>query len=488
MSSLIQGKFSKWETVIGLEIHAQIKSNSKLFSSSSTKFGSSPNSQVSLFDAAMPGMLPVINEFCIKQAVKTGLGLKAKINRYSVFDRKNYFYADLPQGYQISQYKHPIIGEGAVTIDFKDGSSKDIRIVRLHLEQDAGKSLHDQNPSKTYVDLNRSGIALMEIVSEPDLNSSHEASLYITKIRSILMYLDTCDGNMQEGSLRTDVNISVRKPGEELGTRCEIKNLNSIKFIKQAIEYEAMRQIKIIEEGGIIEQNTLLFNPQLGKTKPMRSKEEAHDYRYFPDPDLLPLKLEDDFIEIIKKDIPELPDERKKRYINEYKLSNYDSSVLTIEKSISDYFDKVLGCHQDLKKSAKLVVNWITSELFAILKKNEVEIHNSPITPYNLGQLVKLIISNKISGKIAKDVFEDMYKNSLSPEEIVNSRGLAQVTNVKEIELIIDQILKLNYDKVNDYKAGKTKLLGFFVGQAMQISKGKANPKILNDILIKKLS
>ena len=488
MSSLIQGKFSKWETVIGLEIHAQIKSNSKLFSSSSTKFGSSPNSQVSLFDAAMPGMLPVINEFCIKQAVKTGLGLKAKINRYSVFDRKNYFYADLPQGYQISQYKHPIISEGAVTIDFKDGSSKDIRIVRLHLEQDAGKSLHDQNPSKTYVDLNRSGVALMEIVSEPDLNSSHEASLYITKIRSILMYLDTCDGNMQEGSLRTDVNISVRKPGEELGTRCEIKNLNSIKFIKQAIEYEAMRQIKIIEEGGIIEQNTLLFNPQLGKTKPMRSKEEAHDYRYFPDPDLLPLKLEDDFIEIIKKDIPELPDERKKRYINEYKLSNYDSSVLTIEKSISDYFDKVLGCHQDLKKSAKLVVNWITSELFAILKKNEVEIHNSPITPYNLGQLVKLIISNKISGKIAKDVFEDMYKNSLSPEEIVNSRGLAQVTNVKEIELIIDQILKLNYDKVNDYKAGKTKLLGFFVGQAMQISKGKANPKILNDILIKKLS
>ena len=384
MSSLIQGKFSKWETVIGLEIHAQIKSNSKLFSSSSTKFGSSPNSQVSLFDAAMPGMLPVINEFCIKQAVKTGLGLKAKINRYSVFDRKNYFYADLPQGYQISQYKHPIIGEGAVTIDFKDGSSKDIRIVRLHLEQDAGKSLHDQNPSKTYVDLNRSGVALMEIVSEPDLNSSHEASLYITKIRSILMYLDTCDGNMQEGSLRTDVNISVRKPGEELGTRCEIKNLNSIKFIKQAIEYEAMRQIKIIEEGGIIEQNTLLFNPQLGKTKPMRSKEEAHDYRYFPDPDLLPLKLEDDFIEIIKKDIPELPDERKKRYINEYKLSNYDSSVLTIEKSISDYFDKVLGCHQDLKKSAKLVVNWITSELFAILKKNEVEINNSPITPYNL--------------------------------------------------------------------------------------------------------
>jgi len=402
MSSAIQGKFSKWETVIGLEIHAQVKSNSKLFSSSSTKFGSSPNSQVSLIDAAMPGMLPVINEFCIKQAIKTGLGLKAKINRYSVFDRKNYFYADLPQGYQISQYKYPIIGEGIVTIDFKDGSSKNIRIVRLHLEQDAGKSLHDQNPTKTYVDLNRSGIALMEIVSEPDLSSPQEASLYINKIRSILMYLDTCDGNMQEGSLRADVNISVRKPGDKLGTRCEIKNLNSIKFIKQAIEYEARRQIKIIEEGGIIEQNTLLFNPQTGKTKPMRSKEEAHDYRYFPDPDLLPLNLEEELIENIKKEIPELPDKRKNRYINEYKLSNYDSSVLTIEKSISDYFDQVLDCHKDLKKSAKLVVNWITSELFAILKKNETEIHNSPITPDNLGLLVKLIISNRISGKIAK--------------------------------------------------------------------------------------
>jgi len=488
MSNLIQGKFSKWETVIGLEIHAQVKSNSKLFSSSSTKFGSSPNSQVSLIDAAMPGMLPVINEFCIKQAIKTGLGLKAKINRYSVFDRKNYFYADLPQGYQISQYKNPLIGEGSVTIDFKDGSSKNIRIIRLHLEQDAGKSLHDQNPTKTYVDLNRSGVALMEIVSEPDLSSPEEASLYINKIRSILMYLDTCDGNMQEGSLRADVNISVKKPHEDLGTRCEIKNLNSIKFIKQAINYEARRQIKTLEEGGKIEQNTLLFNPQTGKTKPMRSKEEAHDYRYFPDPDLLPLKLEDDFIENIKQDIPELPDERKKRYINEYKLSNYDSSVLTIEKPISDYFDKVLDCHKDLKKSAKLVVNWITSELFAILKKNETEILNSPITPENLGLLVKLIISNKISGKIAKDVFENMYQNRQSPEEIVNSRGLAQVTNAKEIELLIDQILKLNIDKVKDYKAGKTKLLGFFVGQAMQISKGKLNPRILNDILIKKLS
>ena len=488
MNNLIKGKKFEWETIIGLEIHAQVKSNSKLFSSSSTKFGSNPNSQVSLVDAAMPGMLPVINEFCIKQVIKTGLGLKAKINKYSVFDRKNYFYADLPQGYQISQYKHPIIGEGVVTIDFKDGSSKDIRILRLHLEQDAGKSLHDQNPTKTYVDLNRSGVALMEIVSEPDLSSSHEASLFITKIRSILKYLDTCDGNMQEGSLRADVNISVRKPKSGLGTRCEIKNLNSIKFIKQAIEYEARRQIKIIEEGGIIEQNTLLFNPQTGKTKLMRSKEEAHDYRYFPDPDLLPLNLQDDFIENIKKDIPELPDERKKRYINEYKLSNYDSSVLTIEKSISDYFDQVLDCHKDLKKSPKLVVNWITSELFAILKKNETEIYNSPITPDNLGKLVKLIISNKISGKIAKEIFEDMYQNRKSPEEIVNNKDLAQVTDAKEIELIIDQILIINNDKVNDYKAGKTKLLGFFVGQAMKIGKGKVNPKILNNILIKKLS
>jgi aspartyl-tRNA(Asn)/glutamyl-tRNA(Gln) amidotransferase subunit B len=488
MINLIKGKTSDWEVVIGLEIHAQIKSNSKLFSSASTKFGSDPNSQVSLVDAAMPGMLPVINEYCIRQAVKTGLGLKAKINHYSVFDRKNYFYADLPQGYQISQYKHPIVGEGKVTIDFKDGSSKEIRIVRLHLEQDAGKSIHDQNPTKTFVDLNRSGIALMEIVSEPDLRSAEEVALYIGKIRSILMYLDTCDGNMQEGSLRADVNISVRKLGENYGTRCEIKNLNSIKFIKQAIEYESRRQIDVLEDGGKIEQNTLLFNVQSGKTKPMRSKEEAHDYRYFPDPDLLPLELEDNFIEDIKEEIPELPDQRKKRYIDDFKLSNYDSSILTAEKEISDFFDLVLFTHKKLESSAKLVVNWITSELFSILNKNEINISKSPISPDYLGKLVLMITENKISGKIAKDVFEEMFNSSKSPDEIVKERGLTQVTNINEIELIINEVLEMNKDKVADYKLGKTKLLGFFVGQTMKLSQGRANPKILNDLLLEKLS
>jgi len=487
MNNLIKGMKFEWETIIGLEIHAQVKSNSKLFSSSSTKFGSKPNSQVSLVDAAMPGMLPVINEFCIKQAVKTGLGLKAKINHYSVFDRKNYFYADLPQGYQISQYKYPIVGEGVVKIDFSNGESKNIRITRLHLEQDAGKSLHDQNPIKTYVDLNRSGVALMEIVSEPDLRSSEEAALYITKLRSILMYLDVCDGNMQDGSLRADVNISVRKPNDDYGTRCEIKNLNSIKFIKQAIEFEARRQIEIIEGGGKIQQNTLLFDIRTGKTRSMRSKEEAHDYRYFPDPDLLPLKLTNDFIDSIKKEILELPDERKNRYINDFKLSNYDSSVLTSEKSTSDYFDKVLTIHSDLKESAKLVVNWITSELFAILKKNDLDINNCPISPDNLGKLIKLIISEKISGKIAKVVFDEMFYSKESPDKIVEAKGLAQLKDTKEIEIIIEKILNDNQDKVKDYKGGKTKLLSFFIGQAMKESKGKANPKKLNQILINKL-
>jgi len=488
MINLIKGKTSDWEVVIGLEIHAQVKSNSKLFSSASTKFGSDPNSQVSLVDAAMPGMLPVINEYCIKQAVKTGLGLNAKINHYSVFDRKNYFYADLPQGYQISQYKYPIVGEGKVTIDFKDGNSKEIRIVRLHLEQDAGKSIHDQNPTKTFVDLNRSGIALMEIVSEPDLRSAEEVALYIGKIRSILMYLGTCDGNMQEGSLRIDVNISVRKPEHDYGTRCEIKNLNSIKYIRQAIEYESRRQIDVLEDGEKIAQNTLLFNVQTGKTKPMRSKEEAHDYRYFPDPDLLPLELEDNFIEAIKQEIPELPDQRKKRYIDEFKLSNYDSSILTAEKDVSDFFDLVLLTHKELRNSAKLVVNWITSELFSILNKNEISISKSPISADYLGKLILMIAANTISGKIAKDVFEEMFISNKSPADIVEEKGLIQVTNINEIELIINEILEDNKDKVKDYKSGKTKLLGFFVGQAMKLSKGKANPKILNDLLLEKLS
>jgi len=488
MSNFIKGNKYEWETVIGLEIHAQIKSNSKLFSNSSTTFGSKPNSQVSLVDAAMPGMLPVINKYCIDQAIKTGIGLNAKINKHSVFDRKNYFYADLPQGYQISQYKYPIVGEGKVTIDFKDGSSKDIRIVRLHLEQDAGKSLHDQNPTKTYVDLNRSGVALMEIVSEPDIRSADEAGLYISKIRSILMYLDTCDGNMQEGSLRADVNISVRKADEEYGTRCEIKNLNSIKFIKQAINYEVKRQIAILEAGGVIEQNTLLFNTSTGKTRPMRSKEEAHDYRYFPDPDLLPLDINQKEINTLKNEIPELPDDRKKRYVDDYNLSSYDASVLTADKSVSDYFDNVINLDKSLKDSSKIVVNWITSELFSLLNENNIEIKNSPITPEHLGKLVKMIHGNIISGKIAKDVLIEMYKTKKNPEIIIEQKGLKQVSDTSEIEIIVDEVLQENQQMVKQYLSGKEKLLGFFVGQSMKKSKGKANPKILNDILKTKLS
>jgi len=488
MSNLTKGKKYDWETVIGLEIHAQVKSNSKLFSNSSTVFGSKPNSQVSLVDAAMPGMLPVINKYCIEQAVKTGIGLNAKINNYSVFDRKNYFYADLPQGYQISQYKYPIVGEGKVTIDFKDGSSKDIRIVRLHLEQDAGKSLHDQNPTKTYVDLNRSGVALMEIVSEPDIRSADEAGLYISKIRSILMYLDTCDGNMQEGSLRADVNISIRKPGDEYGTRCEIKNLNSIKFIKQAINYEVKRQIEILEEGGVIEQNTLLFNTSTGKTKPMRSKEEAHDYRYFPDPDLLPLEIKQEEINKLKNEITELPDDRKKRYVNDYNLSNYDASILTADKSVSDFFDNVINSDKTLKNSSKIIVNWITSELFSLLNENNIVINNSPITPEHLGKLVKLIQQDIISGKIAKDVLIEMFNTKKDPEIIIDQQGLKQVTDTSEIENIVDEVIQENQKMVDQYLSGKEKLLGFFVGQSMKKSKGKANPKILNDILKNKLS
>jgi len=488
MSNKNQYNINEWETVIGLEVHAQVKSRSKLFSSSSTKFGSKPNSQVSLVDAAMPGMLPVINEFCIKQAIKTGLGLKAKINKYSVFDRKNYFYADLPQGYQISQYKFPIVGEGSISIDLPNGNSKKINIVRLHLEQDAGKSLHDQHPEKTYVDLNRSGVALMEIVSEPDLRSSEEASIYIYKLRSILMYLDTCDGNMQEGSLRADVNVSVRKVGEELGTRCEIKNLNSIKFIKQAIDYESKRQIQLINNGKTVEQNTLLFDNQSGKTRPMRTKEEAHDYRYFPDPDLLPLELSDEYIAKIRENIPELPDQRKSRYIKNYNLSNYDASILTNEKEISDFFDQVFKFHNELTNSSKIVANWITSELFSLLNKNNIKIINSPITPNNLGKLIKLIQSEIISGKIAKQVFEEMFKSKKSPEKIVDERGLSQVSDTKEIEKIVNKILESNLNKVDEYKNGKTKLLGFFVGQVMKISHGKANPNLVNKIIKSKIN
>ena len=484
----IQGETGIWEMVIGLEIHAQISSKSKLFSGASASFGSEANRNVSLVDAAMPGMLPVINEFCVEQAVKTGLALNAKINNVSVFDRKNYFYADLPQGYQISQFTKPIVGEGEVIVDLDDGEQTTIGIERLHLEQDAGKSLHDQHPTKSYIDLNRTGVALMEIVSKPDIRSPQEAGSYVKKIRSILRYIGACDGNMEEGSLRADCNVSVRKSGEEFGTRCEIKNLNSIRFIIQAIQSEAERQVDILETGGTIDQETRLFDPSTGETRSMRSKEDAHDYRYFPDPDLLPLEITEEEIENIKSSIPELPDELKNKFIETYKLSNYDASVLTAEKQTSDYFIESISSDPELKNHAKMVVNWITSELFSLLNKNNFELSNSPVSSKNLGELVKLISSNEISGKIAKDVLEDMFATGKTAREIVDEKGLKQVTDQGEIEKIINEVIEDNPKMVDQYLGGKDKLLGFFVGQAMKKTKGKANPKILNDILKQKLN
>ena len=476
-------KNNDWETVIGLEVHAQVKSKSKLFSSSSTKFGSSPNSQVSLVDAAMPGMLPVINSYCIKQALKTGLGLNAKINEYSVFDRKNYFYADLPQGYQISQYKHPIVGEGFVNIDLQNGETKKIRITRLHLEQDAGKSIHDQHPSKTFVDLNRSGVALMEIVSEPDIRSSEEAALFINKIRSILMYLETCDGNMQEGSLRADVNISVRKEGEKkLGTRCEIKNVNSIKFMQMAIEYEAKRQVELLDEGKKIEQETRLFDTKKNETRSMRSKEDAHDYRYFPDPDLLPLKIEQKLIDDLKKTLPELPDNKKERFMKDYGLNSYEANVLVSEKEISNYYEEVAKL-----SDKKLAATWMMGDLFAMLNDKGLNISKSPITAKNFAELVQSIKSGEISGRIAKEVFELMVESGDNPKKIIESKGMKQQSDPKELEKIINEILTKNKDKVDQYKSGKEKLFGFFVGQVMKQSDGKANPQLTNDILKKLL-
>ena len=480
---LIEGKNAKFEVVVGLEIHAQVISNSKLFSGSSTKFGSKPNQNVSLVDAAMPGMLPVINRECIKQAIKTGLGLNAKINNYSIFDRKNYFYADLPQGYQISQYTQPIVGEGIVIIDLPDGSCKEIGIERLHLEQDAGKSLHDQHPSKTYIDLNRSGIALMEIVSKPDITSPEEASIYLKKIRSILRYLGTCDGNMEQGSLRCDVNVSVKRTNEPLGTRCEIKNLNSIKFLMQAIQVESKRQVALIEEGKKIKQETRLFDSDRGETRSMRSKEDAHDYRYFPDPDLLPLEISDEFIDNISKSLPKLPDEIREELKSKYGLSSYDASVITEEKDIADYFFKAVK-----DRDGKLISNWLTSELFGMLNKNALSINESPITPENLGELVDLISDGTISGRIAKDVFPEMFNDKKSALEIINEKGLKQTSDKNQINEIIDKILIQNKDKVEEYKKGKDKLFGFFVGQVMKESQGKANPKIVNDLLKDKLN
>jgi len=471
-----------YEVVIGLEVHAQVLSNSKLFSSSPTKFGAEPNTQVSLVDAAFPGMLPVINEYCIKQAVKTGIGLKAKINNRSVFDRKNYFYADLPQGYQISQYKHPIVGEGIVILDMPYGQ-REIGIERLHLEQDAGKSIHDVDPQSTLVDLNRSGVALMEIVSKPDLRSLDEVNAYIKKLRSIMRYLGTCDGNMQEGSLRADVNVSVKKKGtKNLGTRCEIKNVNSIKFMQMAINYEANRQVDLIEDGKKIDQETRLFDTRKNETRSMRSKEDAHDYRYFPDPDLLPLELKNDFIEKIKSEIPELPDEKKKRFIDKFNLSSYEANILVSDKETSEYFEKVIK-----NSDVKLSTNWITGELFALLNENDLSITQSPISAENLSKLINLINDGIISGKIAKTVFELMASGDKDPQKIVKEKGLQQESDPKTLESLIDKVITENPDKVKEYKSGKEKLFGFFVGQVMKVSDGKANPKLVNDILKKKL-
>ena len=474
---------NKYEVIIGLEVHAQVLSQSKLFSTSSTKFGSEPNTQVSLVDAAFPGMLPVINEHCIKQAVKTGIGLKAKINKRSIFDRKNYFYADLPQGYQISQYKDPIVGEGSVTLDMPNGE-KNIGIERLHLEQDAGKSIHDIDPQNTLVDLNRSGVALMEIVSKPDLRSLDEVNAYIKKLRSIMRYLGTCDGNMQEGSLRADVNVSVRKKGDKkLGTRCEIKNVNSIKFMQMAIDFEANRQVDVIEEGGSIDQETRLFDTKKNETRSMRSKEDAHDYRYFPDPDLLPLELNDNYIDQIKKDIPELPDEKKKRFIEKFKLSPYEANILVSDIEISKYFEEV-----SKNSDVKLATNWITGELFALLNEKNIEITESPISSKNLSKLINLIKDGTISGKIAKSVFEIMRDGDKDPITIVEEKGLKQQSDPKELENLINKVITENPKNVEAYKSGKDKLFGFFVGQVMKNSNGKANPKLVNEILKKKLN
>jgi aspartyl-tRNA(Asn)/glutamyl-tRNA(Gln) amidotransferase subunit B len=477
---LIPGATGDWEVIIGLEVHAQVASRSKLFSGSSTQFGGEPNSHVSLVDAAMPGMLPVINAECVAQAVRTGLGLKADIKLRSIFDRKNYFYPDLPQGYQISQYKHPVVGEGQIEIDV-DGETKTVGIERLHLEQDAGKSIHDQHPDYSYVDLNRSGVALMEIVSKPDMRSAKEAQAYVTKLRTILRYLGTSDGDMEKGNLRADVNVSVRKPGDALGTRCEIKNVNSIRFIGQAIEVEARRQIDIIEDGGKIDQETRLFDPGKGETRSMRSKEEAHDYRYFPDPDLLPLELEQGWVDDLAKHLPELPDEKRARFIADYGLSPYDASVLVAERESADYFEAVAK-----GRDGKIAANWVINELFGRLNKEGRDIEHAPVSAKQLGGLVDLISSGVISGKIAKDLFEILWTEGGDPSEIVETRGMKQVTDTGAIEKAVDEILAANPDKAEQAKL-KPNLLGWFVGQVMKSSGGKANPAAVNEILKKKL-
>jgi aspartyl-tRNA(Asn)/glutamyl-tRNA(Gln) amidotransferase subunit B len=483
---LIKGATGDWEVVIGMEVHAQVTSKAKLFSGASTEFGGEANSHVSLVDAAMPGMLPVINEECVRQAVRTGLGLNARINLRSVFDRKNYFYPDLPQGYQISQYKSPIVGEGEVTVELDGGNTATIGIERLHLEQDAGKLLHDQSPAMSYVDLNRCGVALMEIVSKPDIRDAEQAKAYVTKMRSILRYLGTCDGDMEKGNLRADVNVSVRKVGAPLGTRCEIKNMNSINFIGQAIEYEARRQVEILEDGGTIEQETRLFDPNKGETRSMRSKEEAHDYRYFPDPDLLPLQFTQAYVDALKSGLPELPDQKKARFIADFALSPYDASVLVAERESADFYETVLSGLANRARDGKLAANWVINELFGRLNKEGHGISASPVSAGQLGAIVDLIGEGTISGKIAKDLFEIVWQEGGDPRALVEERGMKQVTDLGAIETVVDDIIAANPDKVAQAKA-KPQLVGWFVGQVMKSSGGKANPQAVNDLLKSKL-
>ncbi len=482
MAATIKGKTGEWEMVIGLEVHAQVISESKLFSGASTAFGGEPNSQVSLVDAAMPGMLPVLNKYAVEQAVRTGLGLKAQINLTSVFERKNYFYADLPQGYQISQYLHPIVGEGTIILDLEDGETREVGIERLHLEQDAGKSIHDQHPSQSYIDLNRSGVTLMEIVSKPDMRSAEEAGAYLRKLRTILRYLGTCDGNMDEGSMRADVNLSMRRPGEPFGTRTETKNVNSIRFVQQAIEQEARRQIAILEEGGEIVQETRLFDGMTGKSRSMRSKEEAHDYRYFPDPDLLPLELDAAWVEDIKAGLPELPDEKKARFIKDFGLPAYDAGVLVADRDTAAFYETVAK-----GRDPKLAANWVIGDYFGALNKSGAELGAAPVDARKLGGLLDLIADGTISGRIAKEVFEEMWDTGQEAGAIVEAKGLKQISDSSEIEGLVDEIIANNPNQVEQFKGGNEKILGWFVGQVMKATQGKANPGLVNQVLRQKL-
>ena len=484
-SKLVKGATGDWEVVVGLEVHAQVNSKAKLFSGAATAFGAEPNSHVSLIDAAMPGMLPVINEECVAQAVRTGLGLRAKINLRSVFDRKHYFYPDLPQGYQISQYKSPVVGDGEVAVDLPDGTIR-VGIERLHLEQDAGKLLHDQHPTMSFVDLNRSGVALMEIVSKPDLRSSEEAKAFLAKLRAIMRYLGTCDGDMEKGNLRADVNVSVRRPGDPLGTRCEIKNVNSIRFVGQAIEYEVRRQIEILEDGGVIEQETRLYDADRNETRSMRNKEEAHDYRYFPDPDLLPLELSLAYVELLRRNLPELPDDKKARFMSVFGLAGYDAGVLVAEKESADFFEGVVMRPDGTTRDAKLAANWVLNELFGRLNKEGRTIGASPISARQLGAILDLITEGTISGKIAKDLFEIVWAEGGEPRAIVETRGMKQVTDTSAIEKLVDDVVARNPDKVEQARA-KPAMIGWFVGQVMKASGGKANPQTVNDLLKAKL-